>query len=85
MKRLRIPKVEELAQLARDHDGIDAAASIEGAAGFFARRGTGPMPFCTRLARARLLFLRRREHAANWLALGVLLAAWAIDARLPLP
>lgn len=36
---------------------------------FHGRRGTGPQPFAQRLARARLLFLRRRETAANWLAL----------------
>jgi hypothetical protein len=37
------------------------------------RRGTGPEPFELRLARARLLFLRRRELSANWLALVVVL------------
>lgn len=41
---------------------------------FHRRRGTGPQPFAQRLARARLLFLRRREMAANWLALVVVLA-----------
>jgi hypothetical protein len=40
---------------------------------FHGRRGTGPQPFAQRLARARLLFLRRRETAANWLALLVVL------------
>jgi len=40
---------------------------------FYGRRGTGPQPFAQRLARARLLFLRRRETAANWLALLVVL------------
>ncbi len=40
---------------------------------FYGRRGTGPQPFAQRIARARLLFLRRRETAANWLALLVVL------------
>lgn len=41
---------------------------------FDSRRGTGPEPFAQRLARARLLYLRRRETAANWLALAAVLA-----------
>lgn len=41
---------------------------------FYSRRGTGPQPFAQRLARARLLYLRRREAAANWLALVVALS-----------
>jgi len=49
---------------------------------FHSRRGTGPQTFAQRLARARLLFLRRRETAANWLALGVLLSAWQFEAQL---
>jgi len=49
---------------------------------FNSRRGTGPQTFAQRLARARLLFLRRRETAANWLALGVLLSAWQLEAQL---
>jgi hypothetical protein len=36
----------------------------------FSRRvGVGPGEFADRLARARLLYLRRREVRANWLAL----------------
>jgi Ca-activated chloride channel family protein len=46
--------------------------------GFNRRRGTGPEPFEQRLARARLLFLRRREVAANWLALGVALGLYTL-------
>ncbi len=42
------------------------------------RRGTGCEPFAQRLSRARLLFLRRRETAANWLALGVALTLCAV-------
>jgi Ca-activated chloride channel family protein len=41
---------------------------------FHTRRGTGEQPFPQRLARARLLHLRRRETAANWLALAISLA-----------
>ncbi len=41
---------------------------------FNSRRGTGLEPFAQRLSRARLLFLRRRETAANWLALTLALA-----------
>lgn len=47
---------------------------------FHRRRGTGPQPFAQRLARARLLFLRRRETAANWLALLVVLFIHAAPA-----
>ena len=42
------------------------------------RRGTGCESFALRLARARLLFLRRRDTAANWLALTVALALYAL-------
>lgn len=45
---------------------------------FNSRRGTGHEPFAQRLSRARLLFLRRRETAANWLALAVALALCAL-------
>jgi hypothetical protein len=54
--------------------------SSEFSAEFHNRRGTGPTPFANRLARARLLYLCRREAAFNWLALSVLLAAWNIAA-----
>lgn len=37
--------------------------------GFDDRRGTGSHSFLERLARARLLYLRRHEAVANWLAL----------------
>lgn len=40
-------------------------------AGFHTRRGTDAQPFWQRLSRARLLYLRRRETAANWLALTI--------------
>ncbi|HEY4646696.1 MAG TPA: hypothetical protein VIH25_10495 [Steroidobacteraceae bacterium] len=45
---------------------------------FNSRRGTGQEPFAQRLARARLLFLRRRELAADWLALVVVLCFCAV-------
>lgn len=47
---------------------------------YYARRGTGRADFGTRLQRARLLFLRRRELAGNWLALGVLIGCWHAEA-----
>jgi hypothetical protein len=39
---------------------------------FHERRGTGAGSFSQRLARARLLYLRRSENAAHWLALSVI-------------
>ncbi len=45
---------------------------------FNRRRGTGCEPFPQRLSRARLLFLRRRDTAANWLALAVALSLYAL-------
>ncbi len=41
---------------------------------FHTRRGTGDQAFSLRLSRARLLHLRRRDTAANWLALTISLA-----------
>jgi hypothetical protein len=38
------------------------------------RRGTVAHSFAQRLARARILFLRRREQFGNWLALAIVLA-----------
>ena len=41
----------------------------------FSRRvGVGPGQFADRLARARLLFLRRRDVMSNWLALALVLS-----------
>src|SRR5262245_13631127 len=45
---------------------------------FNSRRGTGCEPFAHRLSRARLLFLRRRETTANWLALAVAISLYAL-------
>ncbi|HJS22361.1 MAG TPA: marine proteobacterial sortase target protein [Steroidobacteraceae bacterium] len=45
---------------------------------FTSRRGTGCEPFAQRLARARLLFLRRRETTANWLALALAISLYAL-------
>jgi len=45
---------------------------------FHARRGTGEQPFPLRLARARLLHLRRREASANWLALTISIACYVL-------
>ena len=45
---------------------------------FNRRRGTGCEPFAQRLSRARLLFLRRRETTANWLALAVAISLYAL-------
>jgi len=36
---------------------------------FTRRVGVGPGSFAERLARARLLFLRRRDVSGNWLAI----------------
>jgi hypothetical protein len=57
--------------------------SAEFSAEFHLRRGTGPTPFANRLARARLLYLCRREAALNWLALSVLVVAWNVAAFAP--
>lgn len=40
---------------------------------FSERVGVGPGRFADRLARARLLYLRRRDVKANWLALALTL------------
>jgi Ca-activated chloride channel family protein len=45
---------------------------------FNSRRGTGCEPFAQRLSRARLLFLRRRETTANWLALALAISLYAL-------
>jgi len=45
---------------------------------FHTRRGTGEQPFPQRLARARLLHLRRRETSANWLALTISIACYSL-------
>lgn len=45
---------------------------------FHARRGTGEQAFSLRLSRARLLHLRRRDIAANWLALTISLALYLL-------
>jgi len=50
---------------------------------FYARRGTGEQGFALRLARARLLHLRRRETAANWLALTASLTLYFLLAVSP--
>jgi Ca-activated chloride channel family protein len=66
--------------MANDTQGREMAPQIAALhwARFNRRRGTGQEPFEQRLARARLLFLRRRELAANWLALVVALGFYAI-------
>jgi Ca-activated chloride channel family protein len=45
---------------------------------FNSRRGTGCEPFAQRLSRARLLFLRRRDTTANWLALSAAIVLYAL-------
>ncbi|HZF24822.1 MAG TPA: marine proteobacterial sortase target protein [Steroidobacteraceae bacterium] len=50
---------------------------------FHARRGTGEQPFPQRLARARLLHLRRRDTAANWLALTISIALYFLLSSSP--
>jgi hypothetical protein len=47
------------------------------------RRGTGGQTFGQRLARARLLYLRRDENGANWLALSLLAAALSVPSLFP--
>jgi hypothetical protein len=47
------------------------------------RRGTGTHSFGQRLSRARLLYLRRDENGANWLALSVLAAALSLPSLFP--
>ncbi|HSN70459.1 MAG TPA: hypothetical protein VLT59_03075 [Steroidobacteraceae bacterium] len=49
---------------------------------YLERRGTGRGEFSERLQRARLLHLRRRELAWNWLALLVLVGCWDLADRL---
>jgi hypothetical protein len=49
---------------------------------YLERRGTGPDSFAQRLARARLMYARRRELTCSWLALLLLLGCWDIAARL---
>ena len=50
---------------------------------FHARRGTGDQAFALRLSRARLLHLRRRDTAANWLALTISVAFYFLIASSP--
>lgn len=47
------------------------------------RRGTGGQTFGQRLSRARLLYLRRDETGANWLALSVLAGVLALPWLFP--
>ena len=47
------------------------------------RRGNGAQAFGQRLSRARLLYLRRDENGANWLALSLLAAAVALPSLFP--
>jgi hypothetical protein len=50
---------------------------------FHNRRGTSAQPFPQRLSRARLLHLRRRDTAANWLALTIPIALYFLLASSP--
>jgi hypothetical protein len=45
---------------------------------FSQRIGVGPGRFADRLARARLLFLRRRDVTSNWLALALVLCLFPV-------
>lgn len=49
---------------------------------YLERRGTGGQAFRDRLARARLLHLRRRELLWNWLALALVVGCWDVAGRL---
>jgi hypothetical protein len=49
---------------------------------FLERRGTGAASFGTRLERARLVYLRRRELVANWLALAVVASCWYAESEI---
>jgi len=49
---------------------------------YLARKGIGAGAFEQRLARARMLHLRRREAVWYWLALAIVVGCWDIAGRL---
>ncbi len=63
----------------RTEDQLGARFGAE----FHTRRGTSSQPFPQRLSRARLLHLRRRDTAANWLALTISIALYFLLAGSP--
>ncbi len=52
---------------------------------YLARKGIGPGAFEHRLARARMLHLRRREAVWYWLALAIVAGCWDVAGRLDPP